>query len=268
MLRDEIKPFTPEEFKRFCDFIYETAGINLTDKKYSLVNNRLRKRVRECDFSSYNDYFEWVLSTKEGKAELEQLINQITTNVSSFFREPKQLKSFFEEILPLCAARQDRLRIWSAGCSTGEEPYTLAMILIKFGKIKYDIFATDLSTRVLKHAENGIYENEQVKGIDPSTLSRFFVQDKQKDTFKVIDEVKRNVKFGVLNLIKDKYPQDLDMIFCRNVIIYFDRQTKDNVIKGFHGALKKDGTLFLGHSESLFNNPLFKFFKPSIYSKV
>jgi chemotaxis protein methyltransferase CheR len=265
---NNIKPFTQEEFKRFCDFIYNNAGINLTEKKYSLVNNRLRKRVRFYEFNSYNEYFDWVVNTEEGKHELENLINQITTNVSSFFREPKQLKIFYETILPDLAEKQSSLKIWSAGCSTGEEPYTIAMILLKFGKLDFEILATDLSTKVLRQAQQGIYTEENVKSIDPATLKKFFMHQPNSKEFKVISEVKKNVKFAQLNLIEDKYYNNIDMIFCRNVIIYFDRPTKDKVMKGFHSSLKPGGTLFLGHSESLFNNPLFKFYKPSIYLKV
>jgi chemotaxis protein methyltransferase CheR len=265
---EDIKPFSESEFKKFCDFIYETVGIHLTDKKFSLVNNRLRKRVRHYNFSSYNEYFLWVLNDNQGKAELTELINQITTNVSSFFREPKQLKIFFDEILPNVFEKKTKIKIWSAGCSTGEEPYTLAMILMKFSKLNFEIYATDLSTRVLKYAEAGIYDSDHLKDVDPATLKRFFIEDIALGKYKIRDEVKKNIKFGVLNLIKDKYPTEFDMIFCRNVIIYFDKQTKDGVMQGFHNSLKEDGILFLGHSESLFSNPLFKFYKPSIYLKV
>lgn len=267
-MMNELKPFTEEEYQRFCDFIYNTAGINLTEKKYSLVNNRLRRRVRHHNFNSYNEYFQWVLNNDEGKEELENLINQITTNVSSFFREPKQLKTFFEELLPDLAKKQSGLRIWSAGCSTGEEPYTIAMIMLKFKALEYEILATDLSTKVLKKAKEGIYTAEQIKSIDPSTLKQFFTHDADSNTYKIIDKVKKNIRFDHLNLIKDKYPSNMDFVFCRNVIIYFDRQTKDKVIGGYHKSLKDGGFLCLGHSESLFNNPLFKFYKPSIYMKV
>ncbi len=263
-----IKPFTQEEFKKFCDFIYETAGINLTEKKYSLVNNRLRKRVRNFDFGSYNEYFQWVLNTNEGRDELENLINQITTNVSSFFREPKQLKIFYDTILPDITKNTRKIKIWSAGCSTGEEPYTIAMILLKFGLLDFEIIATDLSTKVLKKAQAGVYGEENVKSIDPGTLEKFFDYNERTEEYLVKSTVKKNVNFSQLNLINDKYFSGLDMIFCRNVIIYFDRPTKDKVMRGFHGALKENGILYLGHSESLFNNPLFKFYKPSIYMRV
>jgi chemotaxis protein methyltransferase CheR len=265
---DELKPFTQEEFKKFCDFIYSTSGINLTDKKYSLVNNRLRKRVRHFQFKSYNEYFEWVTKTKEGAEELENLINQITTNVSNFFREPKQLKFFYDTILPDITSKKDKVRIWSAGCSTGEEPYTLTILLNRFAKIKYEIIATDLSTKVLKHAKDGVYSKDQVKEVDDDILKEFFIHNSLDDNYKVKEILKKNISFYQLNLIKDKYPIGFDVIFCRNVIIYFDRETKNNIVDGFHNSMNDSGVLCLGHSESLFNNPQFRFYRPSIYQKV
>lgn len=260
---DKLKPFTDTEYKAFCKFIYEYAGIHLTEKKKSLVNNRLRRRVLKYRFSSYGEYFKYVKTNRND--EFINMLNVITTNVSSFFRDEKQFGYLSSEVVE--NINKPRLRIWSAGCSTGEEPYSIAIkLLAEKPNLKFEILATDLSTRVLDFAKEGIYKAEQLKAVSFHIKSKYFTKLDGKK-FQIKPFVKENIQFSRSNLIKDIFPQNQDVIFCRNVIIYFDRETKDKLFVKFSGSLAKGGYLFLGHSESLFNNPLFKFFKPSIYIK-
>jgi chemotaxis protein methyltransferase CheR len=260
---EKIKPFTDKEYDNFCKFIYDYSGIFLTEKKRSLVNNRLRKRVLLHNFSSYGEYFDYV--KKHRDEEFVMMVNVITTNVSSFFRDEKQFEYLSKEVVPELG--KPRLKIWSAGCSTGEEPYSIALKLIVHNPdVKFDILATDLSTRVLDFAKNGIYREEQLKTVPKTMLSNYF-KKATDDKYEIKPTIKQNITFKQLNLIKDPYPQNLDIIFCRNVIIYFDKETKEKLFIKFAKALNKSAYLFLGHSESLFNNPLFKFYKPSLYVK-
>jgi chemotaxis protein methyltransferase CheR len=260
---EKLKPFTDKEYDEFCKFIYDYSGIFLTDKKRSLVNNRLRKRVLLHNFTSYGEYFSYV--KKHRDEEFVMMINVITTNVSSFFRDEKQFEYLSKEVVPDLG--KPRLKIWSAGCSTGEEPYSIALKLITHNPdVKFDILATDLSTRVLDFAKNGLYRDEQLKTVPKSMMSNYFTKA-NNDKHEIKNSIKQNITFKQLNLIKDPFPQNLDIIFCRNVIIYFDKDTKEKLFVKFAKALNKDGYLFLGHSESLFNNPLFKFYKPSLYVK-
>ncbi|MFW5800168.1 MAG: CheR family methyltransferase [Spirochaetota bacterium] len=260
---EKIKTFTDKEYADFCKFIYDYSGIHLTEKKRSLVNNRLRKRVLKHNFSSYGEYFNYV--KKHRDEEFVMMINVITTNVSSFFRDEKQFKYLSEEVIKNLG--KNRLKIWSAGCSTGEEPYSIALSLTTSNpEISFDILATDLSTRVLDFAKVGIYKEEQLKTVPDFMLRKYF-RKVETGQYQIKPEIKKNIRFDKLNLIKDTFPNNIDIIFCRNVIIYFDKETKDKLFVKYAQSLNKGGYLFLGHSESLFNNPLFKFYKPSIYIK-
>lgn len=260
---EKIKPFTDKEYDDFCKFIYDYSGIHLTEKKRSLVNNRLRKRVVLHNFDSYGKYFEYV--KKHRNDEFVMMINVITTNVSSFFRDEKQFDYLSGEVVK--SIKKNRLKVWSAGCSTGEEPYSITINMLNSNPgTSFEIIASDLSTRVLDFAKNGVYKTEQLKTISPNLLKKYFSKvDENK--FQVKSELKRYIKFQQHNLIKDPFPKDIDIIFCRNVIIYFDKETKERLFVKFANSLNREGYLFLGHSESLFNNPLFKFYKPSIYIK-
>ncbi len=260
---DKIKPFTDREYEEFCKFIYEYSGIHLTEKKRSLVNNRLRKRVIAHNFESYGEYFNYVKTHRD--EEFIMMINVITTNVSSFFRDEKQFDYLSSEVVK--KINKSKIKIWSAGCSTGEEPYSIVLKLLSFNSdISFDILASDLSTRVLDFAQTGIYKAEQIKTV-PEHMIRTYFTKLDDDKFQIKPIIKQYIKFQQLNLIKDPFPRSIDIIFCRNVIIYFDKETKENLFVKFADTLNRNGYLFLGHSESLFNNPLFKFYKPSIYIK-
>jgi chemotaxis protein methyltransferase CheR len=262
----QLQEFSEKEFEEFCKYIYDNVGIKLTDKKRNLVHNRLRKRLIALEFDNYGEYFRFVKSLK-GKEELIYLINAITTNVTTFFRDPKQFQTFSQLVLPCYENVKRRITIWSAGCSTGEEPYSIAIEILKYVKdLNFQIMASDLSTKVLETAEMGAYPYEQVKTVSPQYLSEFFT--KKGDLYEVKPIVKKYVTFKKLNLIEDSFPQNVDIIFCRNVVIYFDKETKDTLYKKFHQCLNPQSFLFVGHSESLFSSTLFKFFKPSVYRRV
>lgn len=265
---DDLQPFSDQEFQEFCKYIYENVGINLTEKKRSLVNNRLRKRLIELNFKSYGQYFNYIKKSKD-ENELVLMINSITTNVSSFFRDNKQFVTLAEILKTEFKSKTNPLRIWSAGCSTGQEPYTISITLLKeHPNLRYEIHGSDLSTRVLQIASKGIYTHEQIeKDIqDPRDVERFFI--KRADHYEIKPDVKRNIKFFQHNLMHNNFPKNFDIIFCRNVIIYFDKETKEKLFQKFFHSLGAHGFLFLGHSESLFNNPLFRYYRPSIYKKV
>lgn len=259
----KLEEFSDDEFNQFCKYIYDNVGIKLTEKKRNLVHNRLRKRLLKFNYLSYGEYFKFV-KTPKGKDELVHLIDAITTNVTTFFRDPKQFQTLSQLVLPYYEKSKKKLRIWSAGCSTGEEPYTIALEILKYAKtFNFEIVATDLSTKVLEMAKNGVYSYEQVKTVDKQYLNEFFV--KKDDLYEIKPIVKKYIQFSKLNLIEDRYPTNLDIVFCRNVVIYFDKETKDRIYEKFHENLLDDGFLFVGHAESLFSNKLFKFFKPSVY---
>jgi len=260
----DVQPFTDQEYEDFCQYIYKKVGIHLTDKKRNLVNNRLRKRVITHQYKSFGEYFR-AIQRDTNNDEIVHMINAITTNVSSFFREPKQFEVLTNEILPLYRKSGKRLTIWSAGCSTGEEPYTIAMVLLNSQpQVGFQIIATDLSTKVLQFAKDGRYPLEKLKTMDESYLKKYFTPS-TNDIYEIKPVVKSNISFSMLNLMGENFPKNLDIIFCRNVIIYFDKPTKDKLFEKFHHSLLPSGYLFLGHSESLFNNSLFKFFRPSVY---
>ena len=264
---EELKPFTDQEYNDFCKFIYDTVGINLTDKKRSLVNNRLRKRLLTLGYKSYGEYFNYIRRKKD-ENELVLMINAITTNVTSFFRDSKQFTTLLDVFHNEFKGKSSPTRIWSAGCSTGQEPYTIAISLLRGKFHNFEIHASDLSTKVLQVASQGLYPSDQIEKDMPSPdiLQEFF--KKNENHYEIRPQVKKHIKFFKHNLMQDSFPKNFDIIFCRNVIIYFDKETKDKLFAKFHQSLNANAYLFLGHSESLFNNPLFKYYKPSIYKKV
>ena len=269
---------------RDCDFekirrlVYEKCGINLHEGKKELVTARLGKRLREGKFRSFSEYYRHVI-TEEGTEELVRMIDSISTNLTFFFREESHFTRF-SSVLPTMgngnakASGCQKLRIWSAGCSTGEEPYSLAISTIECLKDKpanVKILATDISTVVLKTAIDGMYPAEKTKNIPPSLLKRYFQQgaDKWTGYYRVKKEIRDMVDFKRFNLM-DTPPQSVlfDVIFCRNVMIYFDKPTQETLVNNFFNRLSAGGYFFIGHSESLTGlTPKFKYIEPSVYRK-
>jgi len=266
------------DFQKISRLVYEQCGINLHDGKKELVKARLGKRLREGNFSSFSDYFRYV-TTAEGQDELVMMIDSLSTNLTYFFRESGHFKKL-RSVLPEMAAgrgsdrRNARLQIWSAGCSSGEEPYSLAITVKEILREKPEsvsILATDISTRVLDTAMRGIFPRERMKDVSDQILRTYFRYGSGKWTgfYQVKKEIRDMVRFLRFNLM-DLPPADFasDVIFCRNVMIYFDKPTQEMLVNRLYQTLNKGGYFFVGHSESLtgLTHP-FNYIEPSVYRK-
>jgi len=248
------------EFFAMRDFINGQCGLYFEISSKYLLEKRLSRRVHEHQLSSFREYHYFLLYDKDKAEELNRIVDILTTNETYFLREEYQLKAFKEEILPqLAAKKKDKvIRIWSAGCSTGEEPYTIAMLLIETGLFpgwKIEVVGSDISQRVLQVARKGAYSGSSFRVMPDYYKDRFFHKG-DAEKLQINDEVKEKVTFGKLNLLdsqKINLIPDMDIIFCRNVIIYFDIETKKKVIENFYRKLIDGGYLLLGHSESLMN---------------
>ena len=246
-----------EEFQQFRTLIYDESGISLNDQKQGLVASRLSKRLRELKLSTFSDYYKHVMSDVS-REEFTRMLDLISTNKTDFFREPKHFQFLRDEILPQRSSEKT-IRIWSSACSTGEEPYTIAMTVYD-GVSNPDqwtckILASDLSTRVLATAAAGVYDAERVQDVPPETVRRHFLRGRgtNDSKLKVKPHLSAMIQFRRLNLMDDQFPikTPLDLIFCRNVMIYFDRPTQETLVNKFYRYLKPGGYLFIGHSESL-----------------
>jgi len=256
---------TLAEFRSLRDFIYGKSGIFFSESKQYFLENRLSKRIAELKLRSYGDYLSLLQGGQgsQGAAELKQLFVEITTNETSFWRNPPQIEAFQRIVLPdavsLVKARgANRLRIWSAACSSGEEPYTLAMICAEARDtllmgMQVEIVATDISEKVLAMAREGVYGSYTLRNLTPVQVKQHFLPLGQ-DTFQVKPELKQLITFKNFNLVDYAGYRSLgtfDVIFCRNVLIYFDEAVKGKVIKGFHEVLQPKAFLLVGHSESI-----------------
>ncbi|TKB71146.1 MAG: methyltransferase domain-containing protein [Nitrospira sp.] len=265
---------TAEEFQQFRTLIYHESGISLSEQKKSLLASRLSKRLRDLDLTTFSEYYSTVMEDRT-REEFTRLLDLISTNKTDFFREPKHFDFLRDRILPELDSVK-RIRIWSSACSTGEEPYTIAMTLYEGvrdpERWDFKILASDLSTRVLAKASSGIYDNDRFRDVPPDVMKRHFLRGRgeQEGVFKVKPHLASVIKFRRLNLMDDQFPikNPLDLIFCRNVMIYFDRPTQETLVNKFHRYLKPGGYLFIGHSESLqwVTHP-FKSIAPTIYQK-
>lgn len=260
------------EYRQLRDIVYDHAGIHLGDNKKELVHARLTKILRKRGIPNFRQYIQ-MLDADSSDDELIMLLDAISTNVTHFFREQEHFK-FLSEILPNFPKNKP-IRVWSAGCSSGEEPYSLAITLKDYhenaGGPEPSIVATDLSTKVLKKAVAAVYPMKAAERLDRALLRKYFLKGKGSAAgmIRVKKDVTRLVIFERLNLMEPiRYSQEFDVIFCRNVMIYFDGITRTNVVRKFHNALNADGYLFIGHSESL--NGIehdFGYVRPTIYRK-
>jgi chemotaxis protein methyltransferase CheR len=261
-------------FRKIQKFIYNEVGINLTDSKRALVSSRVGKRMRQLDIDHYRDYLDFVERDNSGE-ELIQFLNAISTNVTHFFREKDhfvRLSEIFQEALNTGTGR---FRVWSAACSSGEEPYSIAITLRELlGKKEFDlkILATDISTKVLRHSLEGIYSEKQMKTVDRQHRETYFEKmvSKPENQYKVKNFIREMVLFKRLNLSKVPFPLkgNLDVIFCRNVMIYFDDTVRSRLVQEFYRLLRPGGYLFVGHSESLASiENKFTLQKASVYKK-
>ena len=263
-----------QEFRMLVGYIREHFGINL-EKKRNLIEGRLGNHVAEAGFASYQAYFDHVFADQSG-SELSNLANRLTTNHTYFLREPEHFHFMRETILPELTQRvNDRdLRIWSAGCSSGEEPYTLTMLLHDFFGYDYHkwdttLLATDISEKALKIATAGTYPTESLENVPPDWRRRYFkpIDDKKSQ---VIDQVKDNVLFRKFNLMQPQFPfrRKFHVIFCRNVMIYFDKPTKEALIQRYFDVTEPGGYLMIGHAETINKNTTgYQYVRPAIYRK-
>ena len=254
----------PGLFSKFQQLIYQEAGIWLATHKHALLTGRLARRLRLLGLSSMQDYYQLV-TLPDQQHERAVMIDCITTNETHFFREPRHFEFLEREVFPkwrqeaATGARLMQLRVWSAGCSTGEEPYSLAMLLLKHFPEgqgwNLEVLATDISTRVLEKARAAVYAIDKSKEIPAEYLRAYMLKGRgeHKGVMKVSAELHRIVRFARVNLHADSYPVvgTFDLIFCRNVLIYFDQESKTKVIRGILHHLSPTGLLFVGHSEHL-----------------
>jgi chemotaxis protein methyltransferase CheR len=253
---------TDEEFRLLSSYVYDYAGLSFDNSNRFLLESRLQNRLREHHFDSFLKYYHYLLFHQDRISEINALLDVITTNETYFYREKNQLDALAEEILPELArknAAAKSLRIWSAGCSTGEEPYTLAILVRESGLFdnswKVQIMGTDISQRVLRTARKAIYSQSSFRTVDDGFINRYFTRT-EDGKYALDESVKSMVDFGHMNLMDEKMMGligDCDIIMCRNVIIYFDGNAKARVINSFSRKLVPEGYLLLGHSESLMN---------------
>jgi len=266
---------TKDEFRQLTEYIKSNYGIHLKDEKQSLITGRLHLVLQQLNFNSFTEYFKYVVSDKSGKAA-HTLIDKITTNHTFFMRETKHFELLKEKVLPLLAktVKDKDLRIWSAGCSSGEEPYTLVMLMDEFfgsQKMFWDtkVLATDISSRVLDIAVSGVYPNESLAAL-PSHWKLNYFKRGTDDMSIVVDKIRNEVIFRKLNLMEETFPfrRKFHVIYCRNVMIYFDAATKMELVRKFYECTEPGGYLFIGHSESLDRDKTkYKYIMPSVYRK-
>lgn len=268
---------TDDDFSRIQKFTYDKFGINLTEAKRNLVSSRLHSSVIKCGCRNFTEYFKLVMSDNEGKHVIE-FINKISTNYTYFYREHDHFDFLKQVTLPFIEKFQEGqgkdLRGWCAGCASGEEPYTLIMIMKEYFGNDYDswdagLLATDISINAMSEAKKATYSYDRIEKL-PDSYKKKFLTKINNDSFKVKDEVQKEVLFRKYNLMTKKPPfkNKFHFIFCRNVMIYFDSKTKIDLANRFADLLVPGGYLFIGHSETLGNNTeLLEYIKPAVYRK-
>jgi chemotaxis protein methyltransferase CheR len=262
MLPDRNSDVTlqPEEFRLLRDFISGYCGLYFEEQSLYFLERRLQNRLAENQLATFLDYYYLLLYGSSREKELGCVVDVLTTNETYFFREMNQLRTFGEEIIPEVAGRKKkkRLRLWSAGCSTGEEAYTLAMLVLEHPSLRgweIEIFASDISQRVLETARKGVYRASSFRSMEPSFREKYF-RRLDSSRLRIDDRVRSLVNFGHLNLLQDDRWTILgsfDIIFCRNVMIYFNLESRKRMVDSFHRKLDEGGFLLLGHAESLMN---------------
>lgn len=274
--KDLFVDISDSDFDFYKNLIEELAGISLKETKKSLVTSRLRAHVFKLGFKSFSEYRNFLETLSSEDPEFQNFINLLTTNKTDFFREPKHFEYLIDKYIPefLDQGKTD-LKIWCCATSTGEEPYTLSMILndVLKDKANFSILATDIDTKVLSAAENGVYSIAKLHEIPDKYHKKSILLGSQSvgDWFKVKDSIKEPIHFSQFNLITDDMPDanKFDIIFCRNVLIYFSAETIKKIMIKLHRHLKKDGLLFISHTENIPQSmDIFKSLKSSIYIKL
>lgn len=267
------------DYGRLVRLIYEQSGINLGPEKKTMVELRIKRRLRSLKLDSFDNYFAYLFGPHGHKEELVHLLDVVSTNKTDFFREPDHFDFLIQKALPELMSRNESgrpLHVWSAGCSTGEEPYTLAMVMNEYGAthagFRFSLLATDLSTAVLAKAQRGVFSTEVVEPVPSELKRKYFMRSRDRDSnlLRVVPELRRMIEFRRLNFMDTDFglAQKVDVFFCRNVIIYFDRPTQQQIMLKLANQLLPGGYAFVGHSETLhdLNLPLLPI-APALYRK-
>lgn len=270
---------TDEEFRLISSLVYDRIGIHLTDQKRTLLMGRLQKVLRAHKFTNFREYYNFVVADKSGQA-LSDLANFISTNHTFFFRENDHFEFFLKRALPELKANLDKtgsrdIRIWCAGCSSGEEPYTLVMLMMEFfgpNYANYDagLLATDISENALRTARAGIYSHDRIKNLPAPYIKKYFTKMPDGD-YRVAERIIDEVTYRRFNLMNETFPfkKPFDIIFCRNVMIYFDDPTRDTLVDKFYDLTVPKGYLFIGHSETLNRDKTrYRYIQPALYQKL
>lgn len=268
---------TDDDFERLSNFVYQQSGIKMPQIKRIMLQSRLQKRLRELRIESFKEYADFVFSPEGQKNEIIHMLDVVSTNKTDFYREPVHFDFLKNNILPDFIAENDKpFKVWSAGCSSGEEPYTIAITLNEFKiqhpKLSYTILGTDISTQILQKAAMAIYKEDRVVNIPFELKKKYFLRSKNREnkTVRVVKELRNSVQYQRLNFMDTSYqiPGVFDVIFCRNVLIYFNREAQEEVIMKLCHKLKSGGYLIIGHSESIIGLDLpLKQIKPTIYKR-
>lgn len=236
----------------YLDFIHQVkkqTGIDLSLYKEGQMKRRLTSLRSKHNFSTFSEFF---FALKKDRELMEEFLDRITINVSEFFRNSNRWERLRELVIPKLIKEKKHIKCWSAACSTGEEPYTLSILLkAYFPNVTFEIIATDIDQKVLKKAEKGIYSNYSLREVSPEILKKYF--NEKNGVFEVSDDVKKSVTFKQQDLLKDTYPSNVDLIICRNVLIYFTEEAKSLIYQKFNHSLNKSGFLFVGSTEQIFN---------------
>ncbi len=273
----------PKDFQRLRELIRAEAGINMPPEKKQLIEVRIRRRLIALGYSTFREYCDYLFTAMGKQNELTQMIDEITTNKTDFFREPHHFDFLLQTVLLQMTLRDGagtrrKLMAWSAGCSTGEEAYTLAMVLSEFGErlpgisFQFQILGTDISSQVLETAKEAIYPEDIIQPIPRELRAKYLRKHKnpRQKIVRIKPELRQHVSFRKMNLLKEQIAtrEPMDLIFCRNVIIYFDKDTQKVVLRKIVDCLRPGGYLFLGHCETLFGFDLpVLSVAPSVYQK-
>ncbi len=258
-------PVVDRDFVRLSEFIQSRCGIKMPPGKRVMLEARLQKRLRILGLASIREYCDYLFSETGERDELAHFIDAVTTNKTDFFREPGHFNVLVRDILPEFLHRNEGSRarcfsVWSAACSSGEEPYTLAMVMADFAErrpgFRFSLLATDISTRMLEKAQLAIYDRDQAGPVPPALGRKYLMRskDSKKRQVRIVPELRAQVAFQRLNLMDQRYGMvnPMDVVFCRNVLIYFDRMTQYEILARITGTLRHGGYLFLGHSENVY----------------
>jgi len=236
-----------DKYEQFKKEVYELIDIDLTCYKEKQMKRRIQSLITKNNYRDFDDYFGGIKSNKD---LFNEFVNYLTINVSEFYRNPNQWEVMEKEILPSLIKSNDKINVWSSACSTGEEPYSLVMLLTKFFKLtNIKILATDIDAGALEKAQIGVYNEKSIQSIPEEFIGKYF--ERLGTSYKINTEIKKSVQFKKINLLKDNYPKGNHLILCRNVMIYFTEEAKNQMYKKFHDSLTSDGVFFVGSTEQI-----------------